>query len=164
VNPVAPHDKILDRAGLVARFGRQPSTARPRVVFTNGVFDLLHRGHVEYLFAARALGDVLVVGMNTDASVRRLKAPARPINNEHDRAIVLAGLACIDAVTLFDEDTPGELITALVPDILVKGADYAPDQVVGRDTVEAAGGRLVLIPLTEGRSTTSMIQRMQEDQ
>jgi D-beta-D-heptose 7-phosphate kinase/D-beta-D-heptose 1-phosphate adenosyltransferase len=127
------------------------------------VFDLLHRGHVEYLFAARALGDALVIGLNTDASVRRLKGPARPVNSEQDRAIVLAGLACVDAVCMFDEDTPAELIRALVPDVLVKGADYAPDQVVGRDIVEEAGGRLVLIPLVEGRSTTSMLNRLQDD-
>jgi D-beta-D-heptose 7-phosphate kinase/D-beta-D-heptose 1-phosphate adenosyltransferase len=165
-----PADKVLDRVRLVDRYGRsnvntrEATGSRRRIVFTNGVFDLLHRGHVEYLFAARALGDVLVVGMNTDASVRRLKGPARPVNNENDRAIVLAGLACVDAISLFDEDTPSELIRALVPDILVKGADYAPDQVVGRDIVEAAGGHLVLIPLVEGRSTTSIIQRMQEEQ
>lgn len=160
MNPTAPADKIIDRASLVMRYAK-PRTGR--VVFTNGVFDLLHRGHVEYLFAARELGDVLVVGLNADASVRRLKGPTRPVNQQSDRAIVLAALACVDAVTIFDEDTPAELIDALVPDVLVKGADYAPDQVVGRHTVEAAGGRLVLIPLVDGRSTTSILQRIQKE-
>lgn len=160
MNPKSPGEKIFERAGLVTRYAK-PRTGR--VVFTNGVFDLLHRGHVEYLFAARELGDVLVVGLNADESVRRLKGPTRPVNEQMDRAIVLAGLACVDAVTIFDEDTPAELIRALVPDVLVKGADYAPDQVVGRDTVEAAGGRLVLIPLVDGRSTTSILKRVQEE-
>src|SRR4051812_44430585 len=157
---IAPQDKIFTRAQLVERFGRPRTNC---VVFTNGVFDLLHRGHVEYLFAARELGDVLVIGLNADASVRRLKGPTRPVNQEMDRAIVLAGLACVDAVTIFDEDTPAELISTLVPDVLVKGADYAADQVVGRETVEAAGGKLVLIPLVDGRSTTSILQRIQEE-
>jgi rfaE bifunctional protein nucleotidyltransferase chain/domain len=157
---VAPLEKLLDRSAVAARHGRGGTQ---RVVFTNGVFDLLHRGHVEYLYAARALGDVLVVGLNSDASVRRLKGPTRPVNNEIDRAVVLGGLACVDAVTIFDEDTPAALIDAIVPDILVKGADYQPDQVVGRETVERAGGRLVLIPFVQGHSTTTMLQRIQED-
>jgi rfaE bifunctional protein nucleotidyltransferase chain/domain len=131
-------------------------------VFTNGCFDILHRGHVAYLHAARALGDRLVVGVNSDASVRRLKGAGRPILNQEDRAFILAGLASVDAVTLFDEDTPAELIAALVPDILVKGGDYSPGEVVGRDTVEAAGGRLVLIPFVEGRSTTDIVRRIRE--
>lgn len=152
--PVDPNAKILERSALVEQHGR------PRhgtTVFTNGVFDLLHRGHVEYLFAARRLGDRLIVGVNTDASVRRLKGPTRPINREVDRAIVLAGLACVDAVTLFDEDTPRELIAALLPDILVKGGDYTADRVVGKDEVEANGGRVVILPLVAGRSTTGIV-------
>jgi rfaE bifunctional protein nucleotidyltransferase chain/domain len=160
MNLISPTDKIIDRASLVTRYAA-PRTGR--IVFTNGVFDILHRGHVEYLFAARQLGDILVVGLNADASVRRLKGPSRPVNQEMDRAIVLASLACVDVVTVFPEDTPAELIDALVPDVLVKGADYAPDQVVGRETVEAAGGKLVLIPLVDGRSTTSILQRIQEE-
>ena len=155
-----PETRIVSRAELVGRFGRP---RRNTVVFTNGVFDLLHRGHVEYLYAARALGDALVIGLNSDASVRRLKGPARPVNAQADRAIVLAGLGCVDAVTIFDEDTPAELIGMLVPDVLVKGGDYSPDQVAGRDTVEAAGGRVVIIPFVAGHSTTSMLQRMQEE-
>jgi rfaE bifunctional protein nucleotidyltransferase chain/domain len=118
---------------------------------------------VDYLDAARHLGDMLVVGVNTDASMRRLdKGPGRPVVAEQDRAFVLAALECVDAVTLFDEDTPRELIAALLPDVLVKGADYAPEAVVGREEVEAAGGKLVLIPYLEGYSTTALIRRMRE--
>lgn len=155
--PVPPQGKILQRGEVLARFGRPRAQ---RVVFTNGCFDILHRGHVEYLFAARALGDALVVGVNTDASVRRLKGEGRPVMRELDRAFVLAGLACVDAVTLFDEETPAELIRAVVPDVLVKGGDYSPDTVVGRDTVEAAGGRVVIIPLIAGHSTTGTLERL----
>jgi rfaE bifunctional protein nucleotidyltransferase chain/domain len=154
-----PAGKIVDRPTLVRRF-RRPRTEN--VVFTNGCFDILHRGHVAYLHAARALGDRLVVGVNSDASVRRLKGAGRPILNQEDRAFILAGLASVDAVTIFDENTPAELIAALVPDTLVKGGDYSPGEVVGRDTVEAAGGRLVLIPFVEGRSTTDIVRRIRE--
>jgi D-glycero-beta-D-manno-heptose 1-phosphate adenylyltransferase len=154
-----PQQKILARAELVRRFGRPRSNV---VVFTNGCFDILHRGHVAYLCAARALGDRLLVGLNTDASVQRLKGPGRPVSADLDRAYVLAGLACVDAVTLFDEDTPAELICALLPDILVKGTDYAAHDVVGRDVVEANGGRLVRIPLVPGQSTTTILERIRE--
>lgn len=130
-----------------------------RVVFTNGVFDILHAGHVTYLAEARALGDVLVLGLNTDASVRRLKGPERPINNENDRATVVAALRAVDHVVLFDDDTPIRVITALLPDVLVKGGDYTRDTIVGADEVEANGGRVVTIPLLEGRSTTNIINR-----
>jgi len=128
-------------------------------VFTNGVFDILHAGHVTYLAEARALGDVLVLGLNTDASVRRLKGPERPINNENDRATVVAALRAVDHVVLFDDDTPIRVITALLPDVLVKGGDYTRDTIVGADEVEANGGRVVTIPLLEGRSTTNIINR-----
>ncbi len=137
--------------------------SRPReltLVFTNGVFDILHRGHVEYLYAARALGDALVVAINTDASVRRLKGPDRPINPDGDRALVLAGLGCIDYVTFFAEDTPQRLIAALLPEVLVKGGDYTPETIVGRAEVEAAGGNVVVIPFVPGRSTTETVQRI----
>jgi rfaE bifunctional protein nucleotidyltransferase chain/domain len=155
--PVHPSDKILSREDVLHRFGGE---RRGRIVFTNGVFDLLHRGHVEYLHAARALGDALVVAINTDASTRRLgKGSGRPLNGEADRAFVLAGLACVDAVTLFDEDTPRELIAALLPDVLVKGGDYSVETVAGAEEVMAAGGRVEIIPLTPGRSTTSILQR-----
>jgi D-beta-D-heptose 7-phosphate kinase/D-beta-D-heptose 1-phosphate adenosyltransferase len=154
---VHPADKVMSREEVLHRFG-QPR--RGRIVFTNGVFDLLHRGHVEYLFAARALGDALVVGLNSDDSVRRLaKAPGRPVNPQDDRAMVLAALGCVDAVTLFGEDTPHALITALMPDVLVKGGDYTVDTIVGAPEVMAAGGRVEVIPLTPGRSTTSILER-----
>jgi len=131
-----------------------------RVVFTNGVFDLLHPGHVDILSAARALGDALVVGVNTDDSVRRLKGPSRPVRNENDRAHVLAALEAVDAVVLFDEDTPLELIRALGPDVLVKGGDYTVDTVVGAQDVMQRGGDVVIIPLTPGHSTTGTVERM----
>ena len=129
------------------------------VVFTNGVFDILHAGHTTYLDAARALGDILVVGLNTDASVKRLKGPERPINTESDRATVLQALRSVDHVVLFEQDTPLELITAIIPDILVKGGDYTRETIVGADVVEEHGGRVVTIPLVEGRSTTNVITR-----
>ena len=126
------------------------------VVFTNGVFDILHPGHIRYLQQARALGDLLIVGLNCDASVRRNKGPQRPINDEAERAEILAALECVDAVVIFDEDTPAEIIKAVQPDILVKGADWAEDAIVGRDTVEARGGRVVRVPLEQGYSTPKL--------
>ncbi|MBO7082270.1 MAG: D-glycero-beta-D-manno-heptose 1-phosphate adenylyltransferase [Bacteroidales bacterium] len=131
-----------------------------RIVFTNGCFDLLHRGHVEYLAKASDKGDVLVVGLNTDASVRRLKGESRPINDETARATVLASLNCIDAVVLFDEDTPYELIKAVHPDVLVKGADYKPEDIVGYDIVTSYGGKVETVDLVEGYSTTGMIESL----
>lgn len=130
-----------------------------RVVFTNGVFDILHAGHVTYLEQARALGDVLVLGLNTDDSVRRLKGPERPINNEGDRARVVSALRAVDHVILFGDDTPINIITALMPDVLVKGGDYTRETIVGADEVEAHGGVVCTIPLVEGRSTTAIINR-----
>ena len=137
--------------------------AKARVVFTNGVFDLLHRGHAEYLEDARALGDRLVVGVNTDASVRRLKGPSRPIVGEQDRAALVRALACVDLVVLFDDDTPQRLIEAVKPDVLVKGADYAPADIVGREFVESRGGRVTTIPLREGLSTSEIVKRIREE-
>ena len=131
-----------------------------RVVFTNGVFDLLHPGHVRYLSDARALGDALIVGVNSDRSVRANKGPARPITPEGERAEVLASLRSVDAVTIFDEDTPHAVITAVQPDVLVKGADWGPDNIVGRDVVEARGGAVVRIALAEGFSSTRLIDRV----
>jgi rfaE bifunctional protein nucleotidyltransferase chain/domain len=133
---------------------------RGRVVFTNGVFDLLHPGHVDVLLAARALGDALLVGVNTDASVRRLKGPSRPVRGEQERAVVLAALEMVDAVVLFDEDTPLNLIRALTPDVLVKGGDYTVDTVVGSQDVLARGGEVVIVPLTPGHSTTGTLHRV----
>jgi len=133
-----------------------------RIVFTNGVFDLLHRGHVEYLREARALGDRLVIGVNTDASVRQLKGPGRPVVAEDDRTAVLAGLACVDLVILFDEDTPERLIREVRPDVLTKGGDWALEEIVGREFVESRGGRVERIRLREGLSTSALVQRIRE--
>ena len=131
------------------------------VVFTNGVFDLLHPGHIRYLRDARALGDLLIVGLNSDRSVKALaKAPDRPINSENERAEVLAALASVDAVVVFDEETPHEIISALQPDVLVKGADWGENAIVGRDVVEARGGKVIRIALAEGYSTTKIIERI----
>lgn len=131
-----------------------------RVVFTNGTFDILHRGHADYLQAARRLGDVLVVGLNTDASIKRIKGPLRPINTNQDRARLLAALACVDYVCFFDDDTPAHIIAALLPDILVKGADWKKNDIVGHEVVEAHGGKVRRIRLTPGRSTTNTIHRV----
>lgn len=132
-----------------------------KIVFTNGCFDILHRGHVEYLSHAKDLGDKLILGLNTDASVKRLgKSPERPINTEETRATILAGLECVDAVILFDEDTPLELITFVQPDILVKGNDYKAEEIVGYDIVTAKGGKVITIQLVDGFSTTKLIEKM----
>ena len=128
------------------------------VVFTNGVFDLLHVGHLRYLQQARSLGDALIVGLNSDRSVRAIKEAGRPITSEAERAEVLEALACVDGVVIFDEDTPHDLIAALQPDVLVKGADWALDAIVGRDIVEGRGGRVVRVAIEPGHSTTRLIE------
>jgi len=133
-----------------------------RVVFTNGVFDLLHPGHVRYLQHARSLGDLLIVGLNADSSVKRNKGPGRPITLEAERAEVLAALECVDAVVIFDQDTPAEIVRLVQPDVLVKGADWPADQIVGRDTVEARGGRVVLVPVEQGHSTSAIVERIKQ--
>jgi rfaE bifunctional protein nucleotidyltransferase chain/domain len=133
-----------------------------RVVFTNGVFDLLHPGHVRYLRQARTLGDALVVGVNTDRSVRVIKGESRPVTPESERAEILAALACVDVVVLFDEETPYELIKRIQPDVLVKGADWSEASMIGRDIVEARGGRVVRVPFEAGYSTTSIIEKIKE--
>ncbi|HEY3836526.1 MAG TPA: D-glycero-beta-D-manno-heptose 1-phosphate adenylyltransferase [Bryobacteraceae bacterium] len=133
--------------------------AGKKVVFTNGCYDLLHRGHVRLLERARDMGDILVLGLNTDASVQRMKGPSRPMMCEQDRAAVASALAAVDAVTLFDEDTPRELIAALLPDILVKGADWT-HFIAGREEVEAAGGAVKTIPLEAGHSTTNLVEKI----
>jgi len=147
---------VEEAARLVEALRAQHKT----VVFTNGVFDLLHPGHVRYLADARRQGDALVVGINSDRSVRAIKGRGRPIFPEQERAEVLAALACVDAVCIFDEETPHAIIARLQPDVLVKGADWAPDEIVGRDVVEARGGRVVRIPLAEGYSTTQIVERI----
>jgi D-beta-D-heptose 7-phosphate kinase/D-beta-D-heptose 1-phosphate adenosyltransferase len=130
------------------------------VVLTNGVFDILHPGHVRYLLDARREGDALIVAVNSDRSVRAIKGPARPVNPESDRAEIVAALSCVDAVVVFDDDTPQQVIGRLRPDVLVKGADWAADAIVGRETVESRGGRVVRIPLAEGYSTSAIISRI----
>jgi rfaE bifunctional protein nucleotidyltransferase chain/domain len=130
------------------------------VVFTNGVFDLLHPGHIDLLTTARAAGDALVVGLNSDDSVRRLKGPSRPIRTEADRAYVLAALECVDQVVTFSEDTPLELVNRLRPDVIVKGGDYDEDTIVGAREVTSWGGRVIVVPLTPNQSTTKIIERM----
>jgi D-beta-D-heptose 7-phosphate kinase/D-beta-D-heptose 1-phosphate adenosyltransferase len=153
--------KIVSQEELI-QIARSEKGAGRSVVFTNGCFDLLHPGHVRCLAEARALGDLLVVAVNSDRSVRGNKGAERPLVREQDRAEVVAALGSVDYVTIFDEPTPRELISRVLPNILVKGADWAPGQVAGREEVEAAGGRVVSIPLAPGYSTTNLVQRIRE--
>jgi rfaE bifunctional protein nucleotidyltransferase chain/domain len=153
VGAVVSQDELVTQVGPSRRKGR-------RVVMTNGCFDLLHPGHVKCLEAARSLGDLLVVAINSDASVRRLKGAGRPVMPEAERAEVLAALAAVDFVTVFDEDTPQQIIARVLPDVLVKGGDWGPDQIVGRAEVEAAGGRVVTIPVEPGYSTSALLERI----
>ena len=149
--------KILTRSEAAAASASLKAAGKT-LVFTNGVFDLLHVGHLRYLTQARSLGDALMVGLNADACVKRLKGDKRPILPEAERAELLAGLACVDYVCLFDEDDPRALIQAVVPGLLVKGGDWPIDKILGRDTVEAAGGKVMSLPFVEGRSTTTIVQ------
>lgn len=158
--PRDPHHKILSWRDATA-WRTQAASEGHAIVFTNGVFDLLHPGHIDVLRAARAEGDGLVVGLNSDASVRQLgKGPDRPVRTEADRAYVLAALEMVDAVVLFDEDTPLELVRVLAPDVIVKGGDYAPATVVGAAEVVARGGRVVIVPITPGHSTTATVEKL----
>ena len=145
-----------DARAFLQAHPRRPAT----LCFTNGCFDLIHPGHVQYLADARALGDFLVVGLNSDASVARLKGPSRPLQDETARAMILLGLRSVDAVVRFDEDTPLDLITALQPDLLIKGGDYTAETVVGREVVEARGGKVVLIPFLPGHSSSAIVARI----
>ncbi|HMD06708.1 MAG TPA: D-glycero-beta-D-manno-heptose 1-phosphate adenylyltransferase [Candidatus Acidoferrum sp.] len=154
-----PEILTLDEA--ILRFGPGKRNGR-RIVFTNGCFDLLHPGHIGSLEQARALGDALIVGLNSDASVRLLKGAGRPVLPERERAEILAALECVDAVVIFDDLTPREVIARLLPDVLVKGGDWPGDQIVGREEVEAAGGRVVSIPVVPGYSTTAILQKIRE--
>jgi D-beta-D-heptose 7-phosphate kinase/D-beta-D-heptose 1-phosphate adenosyltransferase len=153
--------KVLGLAELREELRTERERGR-KVVFTNGCFDLLHTGHLRLLEAAAALGDLLVVGLNLDDSVRRLKGPERPFQPFEDRAELLAGLEAVDLVVGFGEDTPAALIDAIVPDVLVKGGDWALDAIVGRDTVESAGGRVVTVRLVAGQSTTNLVKKIRE--
>jgi rfaE bifunctional protein nucleotidyltransferase chain/domain len=155
------NQEILTLEEAILRFGREKRNGR-RVVFTNGCFDLLHPGHIGSLEQARALGDALIVGLNSDASVRQLKGAGRPVLPEQERAEILAALECVDAVVIFDALTPREVIARLLPDVLVKGGDWPGDQIVGREEVEAAGGRVVSIPLVPGYSTTAILRKIRE--
>jgi D-beta-D-heptose 7-phosphate kinase/D-beta-D-heptose 1-phosphate adenosyltransferase len=154
-------NRVLSKAGAVAwreELGRQGK----RVVFTNGVFDILHPGHVRYLAEARRQGDALIVAVNSDRSVRANKGPTRPVNPEADRAEVITALAVVDAAVVFDEDTPFDIISAIQPDVLVKGADWAHDNIVGRDIVEARGGVVIRVKVEEGHSTTGVISKLRQ--
>jgi len=151
--------RILNLHQAILQFGPQKRNGR-RVVFTNGCFDLLHPGHIETLEKARSLGDALVVGVNSDRSVRDVKGAGRPILPERERAEILAALECVDGVIIFDEPTPRETIAALLPDVLVKGGDWASDAIIGREEVEAAGGKVISIPVVAGFSTTAILEKI----
>jgi D-beta-D-heptose 7-phosphate kinase/D-beta-D-heptose 1-phosphate adenosyltransferase len=152
---------VLTLEEAILRFGREKRNGR-RVVFTNGCFDLLHPGHIRGLELACALGDVLIVGLNSDASVRQLKGEGRPVISESERAEILAALESVDAVVIFDELTPREVISRLLPDVLVKGGDWPGDQIVGREEVEAAGGRVVSVPVVPGYSTSAILRKIRK--
>ena len=152
---------FLTSRTAAADWATRARAAGKRVVFTNGVFDLLHPGHVRYLQAARAEGDTMIIAINSDRSVSAIKGPTRPITPQNERAEVLGALACVDAVVVFDEDTPFDIISAVQPDVLVKGADWAEDKIVGREVVEARGGRVVRMPIEQGWSTTGIIKSLQ---
>jgi len=151
--------KIYSLDSLIKETGRW-KFMRKNIAFTNGCFDILHEGHIFSLSEAAKEGDVLIVGINSDASTKRLKGPSRPINNEHSRALLIASLIMVDAVVIFEEDTPLQLITALMPDVIVKGGDYTVDQVVGAKEVIANGGRVVINPIVQGFSTTGIIEKI----
>ena len=151
--------KVEDKESLIKQRERLRRAGKT-VVFTNGCFDLLHAGHVRYLAEARSLGDSLIVAINSDRSTRILKGPGRPILNEHERAEIIAALEAVDYVIVFDEETPRDLIAALLPDVLVKGGDWPVDEIVGREEVEAAGGKVLSLPYVEGLSTTDIIERI----
>ena len=153
--------KIHIREELIKQVARWRFLGKT-ISFTNGCFDILHAGHISSLSEAAREGDILIVGLNTDASTKRLKGDERPVNNENSRALLLASLAIVDAVTLFDEDTPYELITALMPDVIVKGGDYTLDQMIGAKEVIANGGRVVINPIVEGFSTTGIIEKIRK--
>jgi rfaE bifunctional protein nucleotidyltransferase chain/domain len=153
---------MLIELDLAKKITQEYQKAGKKIVFTNGCFDILHAGHVTYLEKARQLGDVLILGLNSDSSVQELKGPSRPINNEQDRAIVISALSSVDFVVLFSDETPIKLIEGILPDFLVKGGDYTPETIVGADVVKENNGEVVVIPLVEGKSTTSIIEKMSD--
>jgi rfaE bifunctional protein nucleotidyltransferase chain/domain len=156
------HPSVLTLDEAILRFGREKRNGR-RVVFTNGCFDILHPGHIRSLEQARELGDALIVGLNSDASVRQLKGAGRPVVPAQERAEILVALECVDAVVIFDDFTPREVIARLLPDVLVKGGDWAGNQIVGREEVEAAGGRVESAPVVPGFSTTEILRKIRDD-
>lgn len=160
-NSASLKNKVFSRIDLIRQVERWKLLDK-KIVFTNGCFDILHKGHIELLSKAARLGDILIVGLNADSSVKRLKGEDRPVNDENFRSEMMAGLVIVDAVSLFEEDTPYELIEAIVPDILVKGGDYKPEDVVGAETVIKNGGNVEIIPLVKGYSTTAIIQKIRE--
>ena len=155
------HSGLLTLEQAIVRFAREKRNGR-KIVFTNGCFDLLHPGHIRSLEQARALGDALIVGLNSDASVRELKGAGRPVLPENERAEILAALECVDAVVIFHEPTPREIISRLLPDVLVKGGDWPGNQIIGREEVEAAGGRVVSVPVVPGYSTSAILDRIRQ--
>jgi len=154
-------NKIMDKTSLL-RYCHSQIVKGRKIVFTNGCFDILHHGHIDLLAKAADEGDILVVGLNTDSSVKKLKGAERPINNERDRALLLASLLCVDAVCLFEEETPLNLIKTLQPDVLAKGGDYTKEQIVGATEVEAKGGKVVIVPFVSGYSTTETLQQIKK--
>ena len=156
------HTKIFDRKNLENQLAIWRFQSK-KIVFTNGCFDLLHLGHIDYLSKAKDLGDILIIGVNTDNSVRRLKGAARPITNENSRSVIIASLQFVNAVVLFDEDTPYELIKQVQPDVLVKGSDYKPENIVGYDVVKAKGGEVVTIDFLEGYSTSDLEKKIKNN-
>jgi len=155
------HPAVLTLEEIILRFGKEKRNGK-RVVFTNGCFDLLHPGHIESLETARGLGDVLIVGLNSDEGVRKLKGPGRPVYPAEERAEILASLESVDAVLIFVEPTPQRVIAALLPDVLVKGEDWPGNQIVGREEVEAAGGKVVRVEVVEGYSTSEILRKIRE--
>ncbi len=156
-----PEEKIVDRESAF-RIGKEMRDAGTTLVFTNGCFDLLHPGHVDLLIRSRKLGDTLMVGLNTDASIKRLKGEKRPVLDEDTRSKMIASLEVVDWVVLFDEDTPIELISGVLPKVIVKGGDYTPERVVGREVVEKAGGKVAILPMVEGYSTSALLEKLLE--
>lgn len=157
--PMANPTKVLPRSEILQHL--KPLRAGAKIVFTNGCFDLLHVGHIRYLQEAKSLGDYLFIGLNSDASVKRLKGPQRPIQNENDRAEILSALSCVDFVSIFTEDTPYELIQEVAPNILVKGGDWKVEQIVGGDWVQRNGGKVFSLQFIDGKSTTKLIEKAQ---
>ena len=156
------HSKIYPNREAIKHLIAQWSEEGKKVVFTNGCFDILHKGHIDYLYEASKLADKMVIGLNTDASVKAIKGAGRPVNNNEARALLIAALAFVDAVVFFEEDTPKELIDAVQPDVLTKGSDYVAENIVGYDTVMAKGGKVITIDLTEGFSTTNLIDKIKK--